>query len=158
MSRLPIIRPFVCLVATCILSLASVASAGPTIPYKARAKGVAIMTAPGKIEFQAEGRATHLGRYTDAGRHDFAFTSPTQGVITNGSFTTTAANGATISGTHSGTFEVISPTLIRFNVTVQWQKGTGRLRGVTGTAEVVAVWDITTGEFHYDKTGTWTRP
>ena len=52
----------------------------------------------------------------------------------------------------------IGGTLVRFDVEVHYLTGTGRLEGVTGTANTVAVLDAATGQFHYDTDGTWTLP
>jgi hypothetical protein len=74
-----------------------------------------------------------------------------------GYFTSTAADGSTISGNYAGTYQIIG-NQVRYNVTANWVTGTGRLAGVTGTASVVALLNATTGTFHYDDVGTWTLP
>lgn len=138
--------------------------AGPawaqTVPHKERASGVLTSIVPitednpvGSMEFAAEGNASHVGRYSQVGGHDFF----ADGTLV-GTFTTTAADGSVISGIYYGTFAPIGGTLFQFNVTAEWLEGTGRLTGVTGVAEVVAILDAATGEVHYDTLGTWTLP
>jgi serine/threonine protein kinase len=39
-----------------------------------------------------------------------------------------------------------------------WESGTGRLAGISGGADVVAVLDGLTGAFHYDFSGDWILP
>ena len=75
-----------------------------------------------------------------------------------GSFTSTAADGSTISGIYYGTFAPIGGGLFEFNVTAEWLVGTGRLEGVTGIGDVVAVLDGATGLLHYDTDATWDLP
>jgi hypothetical protein len=49
---------------------------------------------------------------------------------------------------------------VRFDVHVDWLQGTGRLAGVTGQAEVVAIADalVPGGTFEYVTEGTLTFP
>jgi hypothetical protein len=106
-----------------------------------------------------EGRATHMGKYAEVGAHNF--TAPDAqgaGLVLNGVFHSTAANGATIAGTYSGTYQFLPDNLVRFDVTAIYLRGTGRLTGVTGQGQVVALLDTTTGEFHFDTVGFWTKP
>jgi hypothetical protein len=113
----------------------------------------------GTMKFIAQGNATQMGNYSQVGGHNF--TAPNaQGVgqVVNGVFTSTAADGSTISGTYSGTYTVLPNNQIRFNVRALWLSGTGRLAGVTGQADVVALMNATTGTFHYEDSGTWTLP
>jgi hypothetical protein len=114
--------------------------AGPTVPYKDKASGWAMLTpTDSRTTFLAdiwgEGEATHLGLYEFTGHHTLQFNTPTTGEIRDGTFTFTAADGSTISGTYSGTFAP-SPTDpdVRQNVLdVVVTGGTGRLSGVTGS-------------------------
>ncbi len=109
--------------------------------------------APGEMDFVGQGEATHMGKYRIVGGHSFTLDGNLQG-----SFTSTAADGSTISGTYEGVFFPIGPDLFQFEVSVQYLRGTGRLAGVTGQADTVAVLDAATGIFHYDTDGTWTLP
>ena len=141
------------------LSLVTAVLAGPTVPHKESCNGTLTNvippteSSPGRMDFVGKGVATHTGKYQIVGGHDF-----TPDGNLEGTFTSTAADGSTISGMYEGTFAPIGGTLFQFNVTVVWTNGTGRLEGVTGIADVVAVLDAATGEFHYDGDGTWTLP
>jgi hypothetical protein len=113
----------------------------------------------GTMDWTAAGQATHMGSYTEAGSHNF--TAPNAagvGQVLNGTFTSTAEDGSTISGTYFGTYTILPDDMARFNVTALWQRGTGRLAGVTGRAEVVALMEVSAGTFHFDTNGTWTFP
>jgi hypothetical protein len=146
--------------------LANPAFAGPTVPHRESANGnltSVIQPNPpsvplGTMQWVAKGVGSQLGRYTQVGSHKF--TAPNANGVgqLNGVFTTTAADGATISGTYSGTYTILPNNTIRFDVVALWLRGTGRLAGVTGRAPVVAIMNATTGAFHYDDLGTWTYP
>ena len=71
-----------------------------------------------------------------------------------------AADGSTISGTYEGTYTVLDNGQIQFDVRVLWLEGTGRLEGVTGEADTVAILDgLAAGAaFTYDTEGTLTFP
>jgi hypothetical protein len=113
------------------------------VPHKEKSSGTitkvtSTSATSGHLEFAGTGMATHFGNYSQTGGNDFAFVTATQGLVQNGTFTTTAADGSTITGVYCGTFTVHAPNLIEFDVTATWQTGTGRLAGVTGQALVVA--------------------
>jgi hypothetical protein len=72
------------------------------------------------------GTATHLGLFTMAASEVVDFASMT---VRNGTFTLTAANGDTVSGTYSGT---ILPGLVGYHVSGPITGGTGRFAGATG--------------------------
>jgi hypothetical protein len=69
-------------------------------------------------------------------------------------------DGSTISGDYEGAYTLLSDGRIRFDVHVRWLKGTGRLKHVTGEADVVAfLQGLTRGaEFVYVTNGTLTLP
>jgi len=115
--------------------LVGVAVAASEAPFKEKGVGTVMVLAPDHIEFAGVGTATHLGKYTEVGGNDL----DALGNITNGQFTITAADGSTLSGVYSGTYAPLSTGEIQFTLDVDYQVGTGRLTGVTGEAEVVAV-------------------
>src|SRR5215207_1789063 len=83
------------------------------------------------------GTATHVGKYTIVNSH---CVDPATGVLTDGSFTKTAANGDQLFGTYVGTSTVIqapAPVGI-FGVTgtLTYTGGTGRFAAITGTASM----------------------
>jgi hypothetical protein len=122
----------------------AVYAAGPhNVPHREKSSGTitsvtTTSTTSGHLEFAGTGTATHFGDYSQEGGNDFVFVTTTMGLVQKGKFTTTAADGSTITGVYSGTFTVHAPNLIEFDVTATWQTGTGRLAGVTGQAVVVA--------------------
>jgi hypothetical protein len=156
------------LVVTCIaiLGLASHVLAGPTVPYKESTDGQltssvnpTITNPLGSQTWVAVGQATHMGKYSESGGHNF--TAPNaqgQGLILNGKFTSVAADGSTISGVYSGTYTVLPNNMVQYTVTATWLTGTGRLTGVTGTGGVVALLNGATGKFHFETNATWTLP
>src|SRR5262245_49224927 len=87
-----------------LLALAAALSlAGParsdhphTVPHKEHCTGTLTDVVPGTLFFAGVGRATHFGRYSIEGNNDF----DALGNVLNGEFTTTAADGSTISGTY----------------------------------------------------------
>jgi hypothetical protein len=110
----------------------------------------------GRQEFAGAGFGTHLGRYTESGGHQF--TAPNEdgvGLVLNGRFTSVAADGATLSGTYFGTYTAQADGRVRFEVTAVYQGGTGRLSGVTGRADAVAVVQAD-GALHFDTLGSLT--
>jgi hypothetical protein len=163
-------RPIFCrglvLAVVAALVIACPGMAGPTVPHKESADGqltLVINPTPknpvGTMQWVAQGNATQMGKYGQTGGHNFsAPNAQGVGLVYNGTFTSTAADGSTISGSYSGTYTVLGNNQIRFNVTALWQTGTGRLAGVTGKADVVALMNATTGAFHYDDAGFWILP
>jgi hypothetical protein len=115
--------------------LVGVALAASEAPFKEKGVGTVTVLAPDHIEFAGVGTATHLGKYTEVGGNDL----DALGNITNGQFAITAADGSTLSGVYSGTYAPLATGEIQFVLDVSYQVGTGRLAGVTGQAEVVAV-------------------
>ena len=107
------------------------------VPLKERATGTLTDVAPGSLTFAGEGNASHFGRFSEVGSANF----DDVGNVSNGHFTTTTRDGATISGTFSGTYTPLPTGKIRFDLNVAYLSGTGRLAGVTGQADVVAELD-----------------
>jgi hypothetical protein len=132
------------------------AGAGVIVPHREHATGTLTDVVPGTLYFAGTGTAAHFGRYTITGSNCF----DDQGNVLNGTFTTTAADGSTISGIYSGTYTVLSDGTVRFDVQVQWLEGTGRLARVTRDADVVAYLDgVYPGAgFEYFTVGTLTLP
>ena len=124
--------------------------------HREHCRGNAIDVVPGLMTFAGTGTATHFGRYTIVGRHNV----DELGNVFNGEFTTTAADGSTISGIHSGTYAPLPSGKIQFNVHVSWLEGTGRLAGVTGEGDVTAVLDAAEpgAAFEYVTRGTLSFP
>jgi hypothetical protein len=138
------------------LTLAASAGAGPTVPHKERCAGTIRAVLPGTLFFAGEGNATHFGEYSIVGSNDF----DADGNVLNGEFITTAADGSTISGVYEGTYTPLPNGQVRFDVHVLWLEGTGRLEGVTGEGDVVAILDGVAPDaaFTYQTLGTLTFP
>jgi hypothetical protein len=143
------------------LVLTAPAAAGPTVPHKESCSGtITGLTVNGQIAaqtFAGVGNATHLGRYRISGGHQLNLAT---GQVLNGRFTSIAADGSTISGSYSGTFTEISPGVFQFKVHVLYTTGAGRLAGVTGAADTVAIVNGSApgSTFTYSTLGTLTFP
>ena len=91
--------------------------------------------------------ATHVGGHT--------YTP--DGDVLDGTFTSTAADGSTISGTCEGTFMPLGGGLFRFEVSVEWpgpgQSGRRHRRGERDGHP-----GHRPGQLHYDTLGSWTFP
>ncbi len=108
-----------------------------TVPHHEHCTGTLTAIAPGTMFFAGTGVATHFGQYSIEGSHDF----DDQGNVFNGKFTSTAADGSTLSGIYSGTYTPLPDDTFSFDVHALWLEGTGRLEDVTGEANVVATLD-----------------
>jgi hypothetical protein len=136
-------------------------AAAQAVPHKEKAAGtvqsLSFPDAGTAVQgWSGVGNATHMGKYTQVGRHEIDLAT---GEV-NGTFTSTAADGSTISGTYDGTVTEVEPGVFLFEVTAHWLTGTGRLEGVTGEADVVAVvLGVTPGStFNYSDEGFWILP
>jgi hypothetical protein len=132
----PLVVSLVVTLAVCVAWVTPV-WAGKTIPYRDRAQGTLLELLPDRMDFAAQGSATLFGKYSIEGSHNYDL----MGNVTGGVFTTTTEDGATISGIYSGTYALQPDGSVLFAVFVEWLVGTGRLAGVTGTAEFHATLD-----------------
>ena len=118
------------------------AAASPRVPFKASDSGSAeVVGSSGDVIRTKDvgvGHGTHVGRYTLLGAETINVVT---GAITEGSFTLTAANGDTLSGTYSG--EAL-PGLTGYTVTGPVTGGTGRFAGVSGSLRFDGVFDPAT--------------
>jgi hypothetical protein len=143
------------------LTLASPAFAAE-VPHKEKSSGTintSALISP-TVAFQAfsgTGLATQMGAYTQTGSHKANLVT---GEIYDGEFTSVAADGSTISGIYFGSFTLNPDGSATYKVTALWLEGTGRLEGVTGSADVVAVVSGTTAgsTYRYTDEGTWILP
>ena len=154
MILLPSKRVSTFLVASLLVGVSS--AAAPEAPFKEKGVGTVSSVVPGHLSFAGSGTASHLGKFTEVGSNDF----DDQGNIFNGHFTTTASDGATVSGVYSGTFAPQPSGKIQFNLTVTWLEGTGRLTGATGQLNVVALLDAVApgATFEYEGLGSVVLP
>src|SRR5262245_31581477 len=130
----------------------SATAAEHTVPHKEHCQGTLEEVAATTLFFAGQGNATHFGKYLVTGSNDF----DDKGNVLDGEFTSTVADGSTISGIYTG----LADGKIRFDVKVNWLVGTGRLEGVTGEADVVAILDALAegAAFEYVSEGTLTFP
>jgi hypothetical protein len=115
--------------------LVGVSNASAEVPLKQKAGGTILSVVPGSLTFAAQGKATYFGSYSTTGGANFDLL----GNVFGGQLLTTTADGATIQGSISGTYAPLSSGQIQFNLQVTWYSGTGRLAGVTGQADVLAI-------------------
>jgi len=143
--------------AACVLAAWAASAQAQTVPLFERCEGTVQSFNPltGELGFAGKGRATVLGLYVVEGSSTAIPLSPINGLVSGGD-TSTTRDGATIKSEFAGVYEVLDSGKIKFHVFARWGDGTGRLAGVTGEAEVVAVLDgLAPGSaFFYDTIGT----
>jgi hypothetical protein len=155
-------RTALAVVAAGILCFAGAAQA-QTVPHRESVDGQTILVVPPTEDHPfiamtsaGEGRGTQLGRYTEVFAHDITIPDAKgKGQILHGKFTSTAADGSTITGSYLGTYAILAGNIVRFDVTPIWKEGTGRLAGITGQGTAVAFLNLATGEFHVDTDAEW---
>jgi len=78
----------------------------------------------------------------------------------SGHDTLLAADGSTISANYTGTYTPLATGQIRFDLSVTWHTGTGRLTGATGQSNLVAFLDgLAPGAaFRYESLGNLVLP
>jgi hypothetical protein len=59
------------------------------------------------------------------------------GTVTDGLITYTTVDGATLTGTYSGSFVRVSPNFVLLSFDIHFGSGTGRLRGINGSAQMM---------------------
>lgn len=109
-------------------TLDAIAQITPTSQYSASAV------------LEGHGNATHIGYYTSISNNDFSYTSPTSGIITNGTHTTYAANGDKMYATYSGTFAVENG-IVTDRIDFIFNGGTGRFENLYGELQAVMTSD-----------------
>ena len=119
------------LVAVVLASAPHSILANDQVPFRGKAQGATVGVAPDPagvvLTVQAEGNATHLGRFS---REETILFNPATGTLT-GLIVFTAANGDRLSGTVAGGF--VSPT--QATGTYTFTGGTGRFQNASGDAE-----------------------
>lgn len=104
----------------------------------------------------AVGRATHIGRYTLHASEVINLVPPTL-AVTNGTFTMTAADGDTLSGSYAGNAAATSdPLVITYHVDGPVTGGTGRFARAHGRITFDGVANLGTGILSDQVTG-WVR-
>jgi hypothetical protein len=121
------------------LGPALVASADHQVPFRLSGAGKGTFVHPpagavAAFTFEASGKATHLGNWTNSGFVAFTATGNPLVLSASGTVTFVAANGDELHATISGTFNVLTQV---GTATFTWQGGTGRFEGATGSADFV---------------------
>lgn len=119
-------------------------------PFKARSAGNAHLSDTDvpwikRNDETAEGKATHLGRFTWVSVEYVDFHTIPGGVAVEGSFTMTAANGDRLFGeyTTTGFPDEAGDLIIHGNY--QFTGGTGRFAGATGSGDIDAIASLAPG-------------
>ena len=134
-----------------VVSLAGPAAAGEQVPFKGSLEGDVTVTplAPPflRVDVEAMGKATHLGRFT----LDIPHVVNRANGTAVGSYEFTAANGDTLTADFTGVAVPIAPGVLYIEETAIITGGTGRFAGATGSFTVERLYDTvagtTTGSF-----------
>jgi hypothetical protein len=143
------------------LALPTHAAAADRVPLKAVETGTFRLLGPCQtsgviVDVTGSGHATHLGDFTTHYRECFV---PATGAVTDGSFTLTAANGDTMSGTYGGQVSPTGdPTVFAYNDPGDITNGTGRFARASGSVDTRGVVNLATGEYSGTITGRVSDP
>jgi hypothetical protein len=136
------------------------AFAGAQVPLKGSDRGTFTLTADGcgagvfAVAVTDAGRATHLGRY--AYHSNECFNAATG--LFSGTFTMTAANGDTISGTYAGAVVAVAGDLGFYEQENVITGGTGRFAGASGAFHLSGIANLATLESSQKLSGTLSSP
>ncbi len=126
------------------------------VPYRDSVEGIGVLDPSGfplvDVFIEGTGYGTHFGRFHGEGHHILDFTDGS--VVGKGLFTT--PDGSTIVVKYSGWF-TLDPEFLLF-LDIEFTNGTGRLAGVTGSADdtIVYVTPVTDPTLPYNVTFTYT--
>jgi hypothetical protein len=84
------------------------------------------------------GNATHVGKYTSISHDEVYYTSPTTGIIVNGTHTSYTANGEEMYATFTGTF-VVHDGIGENTIDFIFNGGTGRFENLYGELQAVII-------------------
>jgi hypothetical protein len=103
------------------------------------------------IGFYLTGPVAHLGQVTVTAEH---CSQAGPGTYSDGTITFISANGDELWGTyHTGTFGMLSPTVVWFEDTIVLSGGTGRFVNATGGGSEVGTFDLATGVIELELNG-----
>jgi hypothetical protein len=132
------------------LALPMYAAAGNQMPLNGPESGTFQILGPCEssgivVDVTGTGHATLVGKYSV---HYRECLFPATGAVTDGSFTLTAANGDTLSGTYAGqAVPTGDSNVIAFDDPGVITDGTGRFAGASGIAKTAGVANLATGEY-----------
>jgi hypothetical protein len=153
-------RASLLLVVGTALVLPTQASAGAQVPLKGSDRGSFTLTANGcgpgvfAVVVDDAGRATHLGAYTYHSNECF---NGATGQF-SGTFTMTAANGDTISGTYAGSVVSVVGGLGFYEQDNVITGGTGRFAGASGGFHLSGIANLATLQSSQRLSGTVSSP
>jgi hypothetical protein len=136
------------------------ALAGKQVPLKGKDSGSFTLTADGcgsgvfAVVVDDSGKATHLGKYAYHSNECF---DPVTGAFA-GTFTMTAANGDTISGTYAGTVVTVVGDVGYYEQDNEITGGTGRFAGASGAFHLSGIANLATLESSQRILGTMSSP
>jgi hypothetical protein len=148
------------LVAIASLAMPMRALAGAQVPLKGADRGTFTLTADGcgpgvfAVVIDDTGRATHLGAY--AYHSNECFNGATGAF--DGTFTMTAANGDTISGTYAGVVVSVVGDLGFYEQDNAITGGTGRFAGASGAFHLSGIANLATLESSQRIAGSVSSP
>lgn len=148
------------LVVLAVLALPVQALAGKAVPLKGHDSGSFTLTADGcgpgvfAVVVNDSGKATLVGKY--AYHSNECFNGATGAF--SGTFTITAANGDTISGTYAGTVVEVVGDLGFYEQDNVITGGTGRFSGATGEFHLSGIANLATLESSQRISGTVSSP
>jgi hypothetical protein len=148
------------LVVLVTLALPVQALAGKAVPLKGHDKGNFTLTTDGcgagvfAVAVNDTGKATHVGTY---GYHSDECFNGATGAF-SGTFTITAANGDTISGTYAGTVVEVVGSLGFYEQDNVITGGTGRFDGASGQFHLSGIANLSTLESSQKISGTLSSP
>ena len=132
------------------LALPMQAAADARVPVKGTETGTFKMLGPCGtggvlLEVTGTGQATHLGHYSGFYRECL---DPATGAVTGGTFTLTAADGDTISGSYSGqAVPTDDPDVVEYEDPGVITGGTGRFADAHGHVTTGGLANLATGEY-----------
>lgn len=108
------------------------------------------------VEVTGTGHSTQLGYYSGHYRECLV---PATGAVTAGTFTLTAANGDTVSGTYSGqAFPTDDPNVVHYEDPGEITGGTGRFADAGGVMTTSGRANLATGRYTGTITGSVSSP
>lgn len=131
------------------------------VPFEGSDSGYLIVSPAGDAQVVhtqdfGTGKATHVGKYSLVAQELIHLETL---AVTEGSFTLTAANGDTISGTYAGSGAPGGePGVVDFTASGPVTGGTGRYAGATGELTFSCIADLPAGEFSKTVSGTLSIP
>jgi hypothetical protein len=107
------------------------------------------------LQVTGTGHATYIGDYRGQYRECF---DPSTGLVVDGSFTLTTANGDTVFGTFTGQAVPTDGASVHYDDPGVITGGTGRFTGASGSINTAGIADLATGQYSGSLSGNMSRP